>query len=183
MRWLIMVTASLATMLQLSVAPASAQSRIALVIANTAYQGARPLATTVPDGVLIAETLQSAGYDVTAVSDVTKANIGMAVRTLLDKVGAAGPDTIVFFYFAGYGAQSNAENFLVPIDAQIGTADAIESEALPLSAVINALTALPALGRIVVLDAARDHGFGGAAGQPVPPGLALIGAPADTLIA
>jgi hypothetical protein len=184
MRRLVVATASLMAMLAVSLAPAFAeQSRIALVIANSAYQSAAPLSTTAADAALTVETLKAAGYDVIEATDVTKANIGDGIRTLLDKVTAAGPQAVAIVYFAGYAAQFNNENYLVPVDAQIANPESLATETLPLSAITSALAAVPAAARIIVLDAARDHGFGKAAGQPVSPGLALIGAPAGMLIA
>jgi hypothetical protein len=171
------------TLLAVSCLPAAAQSRVALVIANSSYQSAPGLATTVADAGLIVETLKAARYDVVQANDVTKASIGQSIRAVLDKVAAAGPTATVFVYFAGYGAQLNNQNYLVPVDAQIANAEALATEALPLSALVDALASVPAAARILVLDAARDHGFGRAAGQLVAPGLAAVGAPPGTLIA
>src|SRR3569623_212779 len=70
MRKFVLAAASLAAMAMLSVMPASAQSRLALVIGNSAYTGAPPLPTTVADATSIMETLKAAGYDVTGLSDL-----------------------------------------------------------------------------------------------------------------
>jgi hypothetical protein len=180
-RFVLMAAAMLAAIC--SAAPALAQSRVALVIANSAYQGAPPLKTTVADAGLIATTLQAAGYDVTTVNDLTKDSIGQAVGAFRDKLASAGPNAVAFVYFAGYGAQLNADSYIVPVDAQINSGEAVANEALPLSALAATLAAVPAAARIIVLDASRDAGFGKAGGQPAPPGLALIGAPPGVLVA
>ena len=176
MHRLALISASLA-MLIAFIVPASAQSRLALVIANSAYQDAAPLNTTIADATLIAATLQAAGYDVTGLTNVGKDDIGSEIGQFRDKIAAAGPDAVAFLYFAGYGAQLNGDDYLVPVDAQIDSPDALNSQALPLSAIVSTLAQVPAAARIIVLDAARDHEFGKKAGQPVAPGLALIGAP------
>ena len=44
--------------------PAVAAKRVALVLANSAYQNAPPLANPVNDGSVIAKTLKQAGFDV-----------------------------------------------------------------------------------------------------------------------
>ena len=178
-----LVAASLMAMLISAIEPASAQSRVALVIGNSAYQGAPPLSTTVADATLIAQTLQTAGYDVTGVADLTKATIGTTLRTFLDKVAAGGPDSVAFIYFAGYGAQLGSDDYIIPVDARITSPESVGSEALPLSTVISELEKIPSAARIIVLDAARDGGFGKQTGKPVPPGLALIGAPPGFLVA
>src|SRR5665647_2615873 len=96
---------------------ALAQSRNALVIGNAAYQGAPALKTPATDASIVAETLRAAGYDVTELHDVNQASIGQSLRDFLDKVAGSGPDGIAYVYYAGYGAQSEGENYLVPVDA------------------------------------------------------------------
>jgi Caspase domain len=182
MHRLALVLASLAMSI-CSIAPGFAQSRVALVIANSAYQDAPPLNTTIADATLVAATLQAAGYDVTGLTNVGKDNIGSVIGQFRDKLAAAGPNAIAFLYFAGYGAQLNGDDYLVPVDARIDSPDALNSQALPLSTIVGALAQAPCAARIIVLDAARDHGFGKKDGQPVPPGLALIGVPPGFLVA
>src|SRR5579872_2812017 len=118
MRRLALVLASLALLIA-SIVPGIAQSRIALVIANSAYQDAPALNTTIADATLVAATLQAAGYDVTGLTNVGKDDIGSVIGQFRDKLAAAGPDAIAFLYFAGYGAQLNGDDYLVPVDAQI----------------------------------------------------------------
>ena len=84
---------------------AAAQSRIALIIGNSAYRSAPPLASAVYDAAIVAETMRAAGYDVSEVRDVRLADVGQTMRGFLDKVAAAGPEAVAFVYFAGYGAQ------------------------------------------------------------------------------
>jgi len=164
--------------------PASAQapSHIALVIGNAGYPG-KQLATTLNDAAVVAETMRAAGYDVTELHDVRQADIGPALRGFLDKVAAGGPDAVAFFYYAGRAAQAGGENFLVPVDAQIGGIADVPVQALRLNDLIGALAATPAAARIIVLDANRDHGYGAGTAAAVPPGLAIMEAPGGTMIA
>jgi hypothetical protein len=183
MRRIGVAAASIAVMALLSIAPAFAQSRVALVIANSAYQGAPPVATAAADAGLIATALQTAGFDVTPSADLTTQTLGAAIGSFLDKVTAAGPNGIVFVYFSGYAVQANSDDYLVPVDAQINTAAAAPEATLALSALTKALGDVPSAARIIVLDAARDGGFGKAGGQPVAPGLALTTVPPGFLLA
>src|SRR5262249_48542559 len=48
---------------------------------------------------------------------------------------------------------------------------------------VRELAELPAAARIIVLDASRDHGFGRDTKEAVPPGLAMMDAPAGMMIA
>src|SRR5215472_5543667 len=145
---LIAAAASLAAMLLVSMAPAAAQSRVALVIGNSAYAGAPPLRTTAADADLIAASLQGAGFDIVQAKDVTTANFGDTIAAFLDKVSAAAPNAT-----------------------------------MSLSSIMQALSQVPAAARIIVLDAARDGGFGNAGGSPVGPDLALVGVPPGFLLA
>jgi len=164
-------------------AGAFAQSRVALVIGNSAYQHAPRLPTVAADAALVAETMRAAGYEVIEANDVPLADIGLLMREFLDKLAAAGPQAVAFVYFSGYAAQAQGENFLVPVDANIDSAADVPLQALRLSELERELSALPLAARIIVLDAARDHGFGRGGPQPVASGLALMAVPEGTLIA
>src|SRR5438477_11515469 len=97
---------------------ARAEKRIALVVGNAAYQ-AGALATPANDAGLIAQTLQAAGFDVVGARDLDEDTLRHAFRDFAEKAAAAGPDTVAFVYFAGYGLQLEGENYLVPVDANI----------------------------------------------------------------
>jgi Caspase domain len=166
--------------------PARAQApapRVALVIGNAAYQSAGGIATADADATIVAETMRTAGYDVTELHDVVIADFGQAIRAFLDKVYASGPETVAFVYFGGYGAQFDGENYLVPVDARIGRYADVPSQAFRLNDLVRELAELPAAARLIVLDASRDHGFGRDTNEAVPPGLALMDVPAGMLIA
>jgi uncharacterized caspase-like protein len=166
--------------------PARAQApapRIALIIGNSAYQGAGPIPTAAADATIVAETMRTAGYDVTELHDVTIADFGQAIRAFLDKVYSAGPETVAFLYFGGYGAQFDGENYLIPVDARIPRYADVPSQAFRLNDLIRELAELPAAARLLVLDASRDPGFGRGTSEAVPPGLAITDAPAGMLIA
>ena len=183
MRRICAAAAAAAAIAVCSIAPALAQSRVALIIANSAYQSAPPVATAAADAGLVATALKSAGFDVTRSDDLTTQNIGDTIGAFIGKVQAAGPDAVVFVYYSGYAVQGSADDHLVPVDAKIDSAAAVEQVTLPMSALIKALGDVPSSARIVVLDAARDGGFGKAGGQPLPPGLALTTVPPGFLLA
>ncbi|HML13161.1 MAG TPA: caspase family protein [Xanthobacteraceae bacterium] len=170
----------------LAAAPAHAQApapRVALVIGNAAYQGPSGIATAAADATVVAETMRTAGYDVTELHDIVAANFGQTIRAFLDKVYTAGPEAVAFIYFGGYGAQFDGENYLVPVDARITRYADVPAQAFRLNDLVRELAELPAAARIIVLDASRDHGFGRDTKEAVPPGLAMMDAPAGTMIA
>jgi hypothetical protein len=155
---------------------------VALVVGNGAYSDGR-LATTIADAAAVAETLRAAGYNVTELHDVRQAQIGRVLRDFLDQVAAAGPDAVAFFYFAGRAAQSAGRNYLVPVDALILESKDVALQALGLDNLVAELARLPSAARVVVLDAARDHGYGRGTSELVQPGLANMAAPGGMLIA
>ncbi|MDT3382236.1 caspase family protein [Labrys neptuniae] len=165
--------------------PARAQSqgekRIALVIGNADYK-AGPLATSANDAGLIAQTLQAAGFDVTGARDLDQDSLRKAFREFLDKASASGPDTVAFVYLAGYGLQSEGQNYFVPVDAAIQTPAAVPAEAIRLSDFIRPLGALQLKASIVVIDGARANQFA-RGDQPLAGGLALVDAEPNSLIA
>lgn len=169
--------------LALFVTAASAQNNVALVIGNSAYRSAKPLPTAIADASAVAETMRGAGYDVIVSTDVGQRDIGEIMRTFLDKVAAAGGNAIAFFYYAGYAAQANGENYLVPVDALIAGAGDVATQSLRLNELIEALSRTAAAARVVVLEASHDHGFGRGTPQAVPAGLATMEAPAGMMIA
>jgi uncharacterized caspase-like protein len=157
--------------------------RLALVIGNSAYQSASGIATAAADATIVAETMRTAGYDVTELHDVVIADFGKTIRAFLDKVYAAGPEAVAFVYFGGYGAQFDGENYLVPVDARIARYADVPAQAFRVNDLVRELAELPAAARFIVLDASRDHGFGRDTPEAVPPGLAMMDAPAGMLIA
>src|ERR1700694_1020808 len=133
---------------------APTEKRMALVIGNGAYQ-AGALATPANDAGLIAQTLQAAGFDVVGARDLDEDSLRHAFRDFVDSASKAGPEAVVAVYFAGYGLQLEAENYLVPIDADIGRDSDVPVRALRLSDYTRALATLQLKATFVVLDAAR----------------------------
>ena len=85
--------------------PAAAdRSHVALVIGNAAYKNG-PLATASNDAGLVAEALNSAGFEVVAGADLSQAEMRAAFRNFLTMVATAGPDVDALVYFAGYGLE------------------------------------------------------------------------------
>src|SRR3982075_280784 len=114
--------AGLALLAVASAAPVGAaptEKRLALVVGNAGYQ-AGALNTPANDAGLIAQTLQAAGFDVVGARDLDEDSLRHAFRDFVDNVSRAGPETVVAVYFAGYGLQLEGENYLVPVDANIG---------------------------------------------------------------
>jgi uncharacterized caspase-like protein len=159
---------------------ASAQSRLALVIGQGAYQ-AGALPTTVNDAGLVAQALTSAGFEVVQGRDLDANQLRQVVREFLDKVEAT-PDAAVFVYLAGYGVQLEGDNYLIPVDARIARDSDVPLEGFRVGDLMRSLAGTPDETRIVVADMARTYPVGNG-DSPLAQGLALIEPPEGFLVA
>src|SRR5579862_9529224 len=98
--FLISLAVFAAVALALPVAAADDSPRLALVIGNSQYKTAL-LATPANDAALVAETLQTAGFDVTTAADLDQDALRKALRDFAAKAEQAGPNAIIFVYLAG----------------------------------------------------------------------------------
>ena len=180
--FLIGLIVSVAAISGLSPVQAQDQSehRLALVIGNSDYK-AGALSTAANDAGLLAQTLQLGGFEVTGARDLDQDVLRSTLRDFLEKVSAAGPDTVAFVYFAGYGLQLEGDNYFVPVDARIARDTDIAIESVRMSDFMRALAAAPIKSRFVVLDAAHASPF--AKDSPLAGGLAYIEPEAGTLVA
>jgi uncharacterized caspase-like protein len=159
----------------------AAERRIGLVIGNADYQ-AGALATPANDAGLIAQTLEAAGFEVVGARDLDADSLRHAFQDFVDKAGAAGPDTVAFVYFAGYGLQLAGENYLAPVDAKISRDTDVPLRTLRLSDYTRSLAGLKLKAIITVLDAARANPFA-IGDQPLAGGLAMMEPDPGMLIA
>ena len=136
----------------------AAERRLALVIGNSSYK-AKPLATTVNDAALVAQTLQLAGFEVVGLRDLDQALMRQAFQDFSDQVRRAGSDAVAVVYFSGYGAQLGGENYLVPINTELPDTADLAARTLPLSEMTRALAALHPKATFVVVDASRPGPF------------------------
>ena len=160
---------------------ALAETRLALVIGNSAYQTVSPLPNPANDARAMAEFLTKAGFDVTPASDLTQTGMRAAVGAFAAKVAGAGSDTVALVYYAGHGVQIDGENFLVPVDVRIERESDVPLQAFRLADLMNTLSSVPSKARIVMLDACRNTPFSDinkTAGR----GLAIVDAPAGSIV-
>jgi len=158
--------------------PAAAQSRIALVLGNSAYERGS-IRTSLADAGLVAEALNNIGFEIMEAADLDQADLRRAFRDYIARIQAAGPEAIAFVYFSGYALEFEGENYLVPVDARLAREHDIPLEAVRLSDVLHPLAGSAGFAKIVVLDAARPLPLT----LPVAPGLSPVEAPPSTLVA
>ncbi len=152
---------------------ALAESRVALVIGQSAYRAVPGLPNAANDGKRMAEMLDSAGFDVTAAPDLAQNDMRQTISDFAAKVAASGPDTVALVFYAGHGLQIDGENYLVPVDVDPKREADIPLQAVRLNDLMNTLGALPARMRIFMLDACRNNPFP-ALNQTAGHGLAIV---------
>jgi uncharacterized caspase-like protein len=136
--------------------PAFAEKRVALVLANSAYQNVVPLANPVNDGAVVASTLKDAGFDVVDYRhDLPAAETRRALRDFADRARDAD---IAVVYYAGHGIEVDGSNYLIPVDARLERDTDVYDEAFSLDRILIAVEPVRKL-RLVILDACRDNPF------------------------
>ncbi|MET0877390.1 MAG: caspase family protein [Tardiphaga sp.] len=139
--------------------PAWAESRMALVIGQSAYRAVPPLPNPVNDARAMAQMLGDAGFEVQAASDLTQNELRARIGDFAAGVASKGPDTVALVFYAGHGLQIDGENYLVPIDMDPKREADIPLQAVRLNDILNTLTSVPSKTRIILLDACRNDPF------------------------
>jgi uncharacterized caspase-like protein len=147
---------AVAAALLLACQPALAEKRVALVLGNSAYQNAPPLANPINDGAAVAATLKAAGFDfVDSRHDLSALEVRRALRDFADRARDAD---IAIVYYAGHGIEVDGTNYLIPVDARLERDSDVYDEAFSLDRVLLAIEPAKQL-RLVILDACRDNPF------------------------
>ena len=160
--------------------PPPVDQRIALVIGNSNYQTAPKLANPGNDAQSVAQLLNSAGFEVTQATDLTRSDMVRVVQDFSAKVAERGPGAVAMIYYAGHGVQVAGENYLLPVDAKISSPADLDGNSLRLVDVMGTLESIQSRMNIVVLDACRNNPFPEVsdAGR----GLAIVDAPNCSIV-
>lgn len=158
---------------------ASAETRIALVIGNSAYQKA-PLANPKNDARVIGQSLGTAGFRVKLLVDADQQTMRQAILAFGRELRVG--DSVGVFYFAGHGVQVDGQNFLIPIGADISDASEVPLLGVSLSELLLTMEGAQSRLNIAILDACRDNPFPSRTRSLVR-GLAPVQSPAGTFIA
>jgi hypothetical protein len=163
--------------------PASAETRVALVIGNANYANVARLGNPISDAQTVAAALRKVGFTtVTVQSDLGV----MAMRQALQNFGAlAASSDVALVYYAGHGMEAGGVNYLIPVDAKLATSRDLEFEAVSLDLVLHAVEGAHRL-KLVVLDACRNNPFAAqmqSDNRAIGRGLARIEPEGDTLVA
>jgi len=165
--------------------PSFAEKRIALVLGNSAYLHAAPLANPTNDAQAIKTKLESLGVKVHHGEDLSYVEMRSIVRRFIKDLDGA---EIALFFYAGHGMQVGGENYVLPVDARLSSEDDLEFEAITIASVLSAMERKTRTN-LVFLDACRDNPLAksmsrtmGSRSTAVGPGLAQQNAGLGTLI-
>jgi uncharacterized caspase-like protein len=133
--------------------PALAEKRVALVIGNSAYKYAGTLDNPRNDATDMAAALKKVGFEIIEGFDLDKARTDRKVRDFATALQGAN---VGLFYYAGHGLQVSGQNYIVPIDAELNTAAALDFEMVRLDLVQRTMER-EAQTNILFLDACRNN--------------------------
>lgn len=167
-------------LLAVSAGAGLAQDRWALVLGISRYDSDRiaALKNTLNDSRTIASALNDKGFKVYYLENAAKGEIESAIELIEAEQRDA---EIGLVYFAGHAIQLDGENFILPSDLDPGRGDRLREQAISINQLVTRIGAMGTKSLVVILDACRN--------SPLPDesasgtGLALVDAPANTIIA
>jgi tetratricopeptide (TPR) repeat protein len=128
--------------------------RVALVIGNSAYENANPLANPTRDAKAIATALKALGFEVLEGEDLNLVAMQGKLKEFAQKAASAD---VALFYYAGHGMQVGDKNYLIPTDAALKEATAVDFELIDVNtSVLQYLGGDDRTG-IIILDSCRDN--------------------------
>lgn len=132
--------------------------RFALVIGNSDYKIAKPLVNPANDADLIAETLQTIGFEVTKVTNADYVTFNRTVVTYANKLPEGA---ISVLFYAGHGVQVNGQNYLLPVDIDPNSEADLPFLSMSLDDLLGIFKDRGAAANIFILDACRNDPFEG----------------------
>jgi len=135
---------------------ALAETRVALVIGESAYDNAPQLRTPGHDAQAVANALRLAGFSqITVKTDLNYLDFRTALQSFAAQARHAD---VAVIYYAGHGMEIDGVNYLIPTDAKLNTDRDARYETLPLDLAMGAASEASRLG-VVLLDACRNNPF------------------------
>jgi uncharacterized caspase-like protein len=140
----------------ISIDPALADKRVALIVGNSTYQTVPQLPNPSRDAGAVAKMFKDAGFD----SVDVQLNVGnLEFKRLIRRFEAmADQADIAVVYYAGHGLEISGTNYLIPVDARLASDRDADDEAIPLERLVSSTDRAKRL-RLVILDACRDNPF------------------------
>lgn len=159
--WLVGVAVAVTPMGIAVVAAAEELRGVALVVGQSEYEHLPELPNPSRDARRIEELLNGLGIDADMVEDRDARRLKRDLDGFIDD--AEGAD-IALLYYSGHGIEAGGQNWLIPVDADIGAAGDAGDRLVSLDEVIGQLRRKAKI-TVVLLDACRTN--------PFPPGTQL----------
>jgi uncharacterized caspase-like protein len=157
---------------------ASAADRVALLIGNNTY-GSSPLRNAVNDAHDLGDALKDLGFQVILRENASRKDMIDAIREFGQAID--GANTALFFY-AGHAMQFKDRNYLVPIDAAMGSEEDVTFFSVEIGQIFDRMDRARTRFNFIILDACRDNPFASSF-KLTSAGLAQMSSPSGTLIA
>src|SRR6186997_2502234 len=169
---------ALALACALAATRAHAADRVALLIGNNNY-ASTPLRNAANDAKDLSEALKELGFKVIVRENASRKDMIEAIREFgqaLDGASAA------LFFYAGHAMQFKDRNYLIPIDAAMGSEEDVTFFSVEIGQVFDRMDRARTKFNFLILDACRDNPFA-ASFKVSSQGLAQMSSPTGTLIA
>ncbi len=157
---------------------ASAQIRVALVIGNANYKSS-PLANPANDATDMTVALRKRGFEVASYTNLDRKGMRQAIRDFGEKLKRSD---VGLFYYAGHGIQIKGKNYLVPLSADVSSADEVQDESIDANSILRKMESAGNDVNIVILDACRNNPFARSF-RSMGQGLARMEGPVGSFIA
>ena len=162
--------------------PASAETRIALVVGNSAYANIGELPNPGADARLMAETLTGLGFRTTLITDADQSAMKQSIVQFGRDLRSAGREAVGLFFYAGHGIQARDRNYLMPVEASPMDSADLDLMGVEANWVVRQMESAGNRTNIVILDACRNNPFA-ASDRSVSRGLARIEPPTGSFVA
>jgi uncharacterized caspase-like protein len=129
--------------------------KIALVIGNSEYKYLSKLPNPENDAILIAETLDSLGFEIILETNIPSSR--SFFNTIREFSVRRDSFDVGFIFYAGHGMQIGGKNYLLPTEEEFNSEDAVTDEAIGVEKVVKYLTKRTSEVNVLILDACRDN--------------------------
>src|SRR5258706_2455371 len=157
---------------------ALAAERVALLIGNNSY-ASTPLRNAANDAKDLGDALKDLGFTVILRENASRKDMIDAIREFGQAIDGANA---ALFFYAGHAMQFKDRNYLIPIDAAMGSEDDVTFFSVEIGQIFDRMDRAHTKFNFIILDACRDNPFA-ASFKVSSQGLAQMSSPSGTLIA
>lgn len=129
--------------------------RAALVIGNSDYQRAAPLANASNDAAAVSRALEGLGWNVTLRENLNRSSMKDALESFRETTEDCAA---ALFFFAGHGINIWGQNYLLPVDARIEFEDHVHQRSCFLGNILENMVERAGIS-IALIDACQENPF------------------------